>query len=44
MGADGVLRDEQPLRDLVRAVVLVEQEEHLDLSRRQSRGDPVRHT
>src|SRR5207253_1354342 len=29
--ADGVLGDEQPLGDLVRAVVLVEQEQHLEL-------------
>ena len=35
MRAHGVLRDEQPLRDLVRAEVLVEEQEHLDLARRQ---------
>src|SRR5581483_7999603 len=29
--ADGVLRDEEALRDLVRAEVVVEQEQHLDL-------------
>ena len=43
MRADGVLGDEQPLCDLVRAVVLVEQEEDLDLARREGGGNPVRH-
>jgi signal transduction histidine kinase len=38
-----VLRDEEPLGDLVRAVVLVEQEEHLDFTRGESRRDPVGH-
>jgi len=42
--ADGVLRDEEPLRDLVGAVVLVEQEQHLDLAGGENRGDPIRHT
>ena len=43
MGADGVLGDEQPGGYLVRPVVLVEQEQHLELARRQDRGDAVRH-
>ena len=44
MRADGVLGDEQPLGDLVRAVVLVEQQQHLELARGQSRRDAVWHT
>ena len=40
MRADGVLGDEEPLRDLVGAVVLVEQEQHLELAGGESRGDP----
>ena len=43
MRADGVLRDEEPLRDLVCAVVLVEQEQHLELASGESRRDAVRH-
>lgn len=42
MRADGVLGDEQPLGDLVRAVMVVEQEEHLHLAGREERGDAVR--
>jgi signal transduction histidine kinase len=41
--ADGVLRDEEALGDLVRAVVLVEQQQHLELAGRENRGDAVRH-
>jgi hypothetical protein len=41
--ADGVLGDEQPLRDLVRPVVLVEEEQHLELASREERRDAVRH-
>ena len=43
MRADGVLGDEQPARDLVRPVMLVEQEQHLDLARGEERRDAVRH-
>ena len=39
MRANGVLGDEEPLGDLVRAEVLVEQQEHLDLARRQHARD-----
>lgn len=42
MRADGVLRDEQALGDVVGREVLVEQEEYLDLARRERAGDPVR--
>ena len=38
-----MLRDEQPLRDLVRAEVLVEEEEHLDLARREDASDRLGH-
>ena len=41
--ADGVLGDEEPLRDLVRAMVLVEQEQHLELAGGENRRDAVRH-
>src|SRR5438093_6941396 len=37
-----VLGDEEPLRDLVGAEMLVEQEQHLDLAGRQCLGDRVR--
>src|SRR5581483_7827957 len=40
--ADGVLRDEEALRDLVRAEVVVEQEQHLDLAGRERVRDRVR--
>ena len=45
MRADGVLGDEQPLRDLVGAEVLVQQEQHLELAgaeqrRRSTSGTP----
>ena len=43
MRAHGVLRDEEPLRDLVCAVVLVEQEQHLELAGGENGGDAVRH-
>ena len=43
MGADGVLGDEQPAGDLVRPVVLVEQEQHLELASREERRDAVGH-
>ena len=43
MRADGVLRDEEPLRDLVGAVVLVEQEQDLELAGGESRSDAVGH-
>lgn len=41
MRADSVLGDEEPLRDLVRVEALLEEEEHLDLARRQPLRDPV---
>src|SRR5436190_22224903 len=41
VGADRVLGDEEALRDLVGAQVLVEQEQHLDLAGRERRGDLV---
>lgn len=41
--ADRVLGDEETLRDLVGAVMLVEQKQHLELAGRKSRGDAVRH-
>jgi signal transduction histidine kinase len=41
--ADGVLGDEQAAGDLIGAVMLVEQEEHLDLARGENRGDAVGH-
>ena len=44
MRADRVLRDEQPLRDLVRSVVLVEQQQDLDLACREHGRDPVGHS
>jgi signal transduction histidine kinase len=40
---DGVLGDEQPLRDLFGAVVLVEQQEHFELTGGQDRGDAIGH-
>ena len=43
MRADRVLGDEQPVRDLVGAVVLVEEEQHLELPRRENRRDAVGH-
>src|SRR5262249_41070404 len=42
MRATRVLREEEPLRDLVRCQVLVEQEQDLEFARRQGRGDLVR--
>src|SRR3954469_1201046 len=39
--ADGVLGDEEALRDLVGAEVIVEEQQHLDLARRERRGDRV---
>src|SRR5205085_9415130 len=36
-----VLRNEETLRDLVRPEVLVEEQQHLDLARRESLGDVV---
>ena len=44
MGADGVLGDEQPVGDLVRPMVLVEQEQYLELASREERRDAVGHT
>ena len=41
MGTDGVLGDEEALSDLVRAVVLVEQKQHLDLASGENRGDAI---
>src|SRR5207249_4028959 len=41
---DRVLRDEQAPRDLVGPKVVVEQEQHLELARRQGRGDLLRNT
>ena len=41
--ADGVLGDEEPLRDLVGAEVLVEQEQHLELAGRERCRDRVGH-
>jgi signal transduction histidine kinase len=41
--AHGVLRDEEALRDVVGAEMLVEQEQHLDLARREGLGDRVGH-
>jgi hypothetical protein len=41
MGADGVLGDEQPLRDLVRPVMLVEEEQNLELACGENRRDAV---
>ena len=41
MRANRVLRDEKPLRDLVRSEVLVEQEQNLDLARRKRLRDPL---
>ena len=43
MGADRVLGDEQPLRDLLCAVMLVEEEQHLELAGREERRDAVGH-
>ena len=43
MRADGVLGDEEALRDLVGAVVLVEQQQHLDLAGGENRGDAIGH-
>ena len=43
MRANGVLGDEEALRDLVGAVVLVEQEQYLELAGGEGRRDPVRH-
>lgn len=43
MGANRVLRDEETLRDLVRREVLVEEEQHLHLPRREHAGDLLRH-
>jgi hypothetical protein len=42
VGADGVLRDEETLGDLVRPQMLVEQEQNLDLSRGEDLRDRVR--
>src|SRR5688572_5364309 len=39
--ANGVLRDEEPLRDLVGAEVFVEQQEHLELARGENLRDRV---
>ena len=39
MRAHRVLGDEEALRDLVRPEVLVEEEQHLDLARREHAGD-----
>jgi signal transduction histidine kinase len=41
--ADGVLGDEEPLRDLLGAQMLVEQQQHLELTCRENRGDLVGH-
>jgi len=41
VGANGVLRDEEALRDLLGAVVLVEQEQHLELPGGEGRRDAV---
>ena len=41
--AHGVLGDEEPLRDVVRREMVVEQEQDLDLARGQRVGDAVRH-
>jgi 3-dehydroquinate synthase class II len=43
VGADRVLGDEQPLRDLLCAVMLVEEEQHLELAGREERRDAVGH-
>ena len=43
MRAHGVLGDEEPLRDLVRPEVLVEEEQHLDLTRREHARDLLGH-
>ncbi len=43
MRADGVLGDEEPLRDLFGAVVLVEQQQHLELAGREDRCDAIGH-
>jgi len=43
VGAHGVLGDEEALRDLVGAVMLVEEEQHLELPRRQEGGDAIGH-
>ena len=43
MGAHGVLGDEQALRDLVGAEVLVEEEQHLDLAGGEQARDLLRH-
>src|SRR4029079_18915460 len=41
--AHGVLRDEKPLRDLIGAVMLVEQKHHLELAGGESRRDAIGH-
>src|SRR5438309_10828916 len=38
---DGVFGDEEPLGDLVRAQMFVEQQQHLELTRRKRRRDRV---
>ena len=43
MRTHGVIGDEQPLRDVVGAEVLVEQEEHLELAGAENARDRVRH-
>ena len=43
VGANGVVRDEQALGDLVRAEMLVEEEQHLELARAEPVRDVVRH-
>jgi hypothetical protein len=43
MRTNSVLGDIEALRDLVGAEVLVEQEEHLELARRQAAGNRLRH-
>src|SRR5262245_33625141 len=43
MRADRVLGDEEPAGDLVRPLVVVEQQQHLELAGRKGRGDAVRY-
>ncbi len=44
MRADRVLGDEETLGDFVRAEMVVQEEQHLELARRQGGGDCIRHS
>src|SRR5438132_4230265 len=44
VGANGVLRDEESLCDLVRGEMLVEEQKHFELSRRENRSDRIRNS